>query len=69
LKSLFKKFDVGRKGCLSSDELKQVFSHCQVTVDANELYLMQSEFDPELKGVFCYELCIKSLIEKTISND
>jgi len=67
LKALFKKFDVSRKGHLSFDELKQALGYCQVTVDANELYLMQSEFDPELRGVFCYELCIKSLIEKNLS--
>ena len=27
---------------------------------------MQSEYDPELKGVFCYEIFIKSLIDKSI---
>lgn len=66
IRSTFKKFDQSKKGYLELSEFKQLINYCQLNVNLDEMYGMQSEYDPELKGVFCYESFIKSMIEKSI---
>ena len=66
MRSTFKKFDQSKKGYLALSEFKQLINYCQLNVNLDEMYHMQSVYDPELKGVFCYELFIKSMIEKSI---
>lgn len=37
----------------------------QIEFDSEEIYQMLAEYDPHIKGIFCYEIFIKKLIEKS----
>ena len=65
---IFKKFDSSRKGYLSQTELKKMLAYCQLTANTDEMVMSLSEFDPDLKGFFTYELCFQYLIEKYLSS-
>jgi Ca2+-binding EF-hand superfamily protein len=69
LRNIFKKFDASRKGHLTSSEFKDLLKFCQLSVSLDDLYMMFSEYDPDLKGIFNYELFIRSLIDKSIMVD
>ena len=64
LKVLFKKYDPTRKGYLTHIEFKNLLNFCQINLNLDEEYAMLSEYDPELKSIFSYNLLLKSLIEK-----
>ena len=66
----FKKFDSSRKGHLNQAELKKLLSHCQLNTSSEEITMNLSElFDPDLKGVFTYDLVFKYLIEKAFASN
>ena len=64
----FKKFDASRKGHLNQNELKKLLIHCQLNNNLEEMVMSFSEFDPDLKGIFMYELVFKYLIEKALTS-
>ncbi len=64
LRVLLKKFDTGKKGHLSHAEFKALMGFSQVNLNLEEEYAIMSEYDPELRSVFNYNLLLKSLIDK-----
>jgi Ca2+-binding EF-hand superfamily protein len=65
LKSTFKKLDQNTKGYLSLQEFKDMLKQFNIEIDSEEIYQMLAEYDPHIKGVFCYDIFIKKLIEKS----
>jgi Ca2+-binding EF-hand superfamily protein len=66
---VFKKFDASRKGHLNQIELKKLLAHCQLNTNPEEMVMSLSEFDPDLKGIFTYELVFKYLIDKALMSN
>ena len=66
LKNLFKKFDSGKKGYLDQLEFRALLDSLKIDANSNDMYLISSQFDPDLKGSFRYELFLKSFIDSSI---
>ena len=63
MKVLFKKFDTTRKGYLTPNEFKSFLGYCQLNLNSDQEYSILSEYDPDLKGTFNYNLLLRDLIE------
>jgi Ca2+-binding EF-hand superfamily protein len=68
IRKAFTKFDSKRKGYLVLSEFKQLLAFCNLNVNVDQMYSILSLYDPELRGAFYYELLIRDLIERSISN-
>lgn len=66
LRTVFKKFDQQAKGFLTVQEFKELLKYCKIETNSEDSYQMLSEYDPHLKGVFCYDIFLKTLIDKAL---
>lgn len=66
LKNLFKKFDAAKKGYLEPLEFRALLDSLKIEANSNDMYLISSQFDPDLKGLFRYEMFLKSFIDSII---
>lgn len=66
LQIILKKYDKSKKGYLTQKEFKSVFDSFGIKPSSDQIYMMMSEFDPNLQGIFDYERLVHSLIEKLL---
>lgn len=64
MRNLFKKYDTSKKGYLTQAEFKKLLTQYQINASSDDMYMILAEYDPDLKGAFCYDILIQSLIEK-----
>lgn len=66
LKTVFRKYDAAKKGYLEHGEFKKLLASLRIDVSSNDMYMIAADFDPDLRGVFDYEMFLKAIIHAVV---